>query len=105
MRVPSGSRSICHVSCYLLCHTDACSFGFTEHIRHVGVLTGITTYVLMYTHSRSISQLCHLLSIFILTLSMSPFSGKDRDTSASDRRISSDHAQGTSLPLQVTVFY
>src|ERR1051325_972555 len=32
MRVPSGSRSICHVPCYLLCHTDACSLGFTEHM-------------------------------------------------------------------------
>src|ERR1051325_3379252 len=54
----------------------------------MGVPTGITTFVLMYTHSKSMSQLCHLLSIFILTLSMFPFSGKDRDPSTSDRRIS-----------------
>src|ERR1051325_7568858 len=84
--------------------TDLCSLGFTAHTScHAGVPTGITTYVFMYTHSRSMNQLCHLLSIFILTLSMFSFSVKDRDTSASDRRISSGHAQGTSLPLQVTV--
>src|ERR1051325_7289052 len=68
----------------------------------MGVPMGITTYVLMYTHSRSMSQLCHLLSIFILTLSMFPFSGKDRDTSASDRRISMIMPKGliTLLPLK-----
>src|ERR1051325_9185736 len=84
--------------------TDLCSLGFTTHTScHVGVSTGITIYVLMYTHSRSMNQLCHLLSIFILTLSMFSFSGKHRTTSASDGRISSDHGHGTSLPLQVTV--
>src|ERR1051325_4412083 len=86
--------------------TNLRSFGFATHTScHAGVPTGITTYDFMNTHSRSMNQLCHLLSIFILTLSMFPFSGKHRTTSASDRRISSDHGHGTSLPLQVTIFY
>src|ERR1051325_5016762 len=88
MRVPTGSRSICNMLCL-------------RYARLMRVPTGSRSIYVMSvsrrgSRPRSMSQLCNLLSIFILTLSMFSFSGKERDISASDRRISSDHGQGTS---------
>src|ERR1051325_1548749 len=85
MRVPSRSRSIYVMLC-LRYATQMCVPSGSRSIHVMSVSLRGLPPMFMYTHTRSLSQLCHLLSIFILTLFMFPFSGKHRTTSASGRK-------------------